>query len=87
MWRFIYPHFKNYAMFVYYHNEHYFSMSFTKNGKRHTYKTKYFRFLLNKDIQYIAFWGSSLPCKFIEFTDQEIRQLEILELTESLNYN
>lgn len=74
-------------MFVYYHNEFYFSMSITKDGGRKTYKTKYFRFLLDKEIESIYFYGSCLKYDYIRFTDEELNQLEVFNLIDSIVYN
>lgn len=74
-------------MFVYYHNEFYFSMSMTKDGQRRTYKTKYFRFLLDKKIESIYFYGHSVGYQFIKFTDEELKQLEVFKLLDNIVYN
>jgi hypothetical protein len=62
-------------------------MSFTKDGQRRTYKTKYFRFLLEKEIEHIRFYDSPIPYSFIRLTNDELKQLEVFGLIDNINYN
>ena len=78
---------KTITMFVYYHNNIYFSMSETKGGQRRTYKVKYFPFLLDKEIDILKFYDSPIEFEFIRFTDEELKQLEVFKLLDGLVYN
>jgi len=70
-------------------NSFYWSMSETMNGKYKDYHIHFFPFLADKekDIEFIHFYGYSVPRKFVHLTTEQKNRLKIFTLLDGICKN